>query len=247
MAAALVVAGAPAVSASVQPNIVGGEPAAEPYPFMTSLSDAEGHFCGASLIRSDWLVTAAHCVDGVPADTLTARVGSADRAEGGEVAQPAEVVVHPSYTSPGSTGDVALVRLAQPVQAEPVDIAAAAEPGTETRLLGWGRTCAPEGCGDESPRTLQQLDTRVVADERCAAGFDGRSEVCTGNPEGAGACYGDSGGPQIVRDGDRWRLVGMSSRSGNNDPVCGSAPSIYTSAPAHQTWIDETIAAQAPT
>lgn len=246
VAAAFVLACAPAVSnpaqASVQPDVVGGTPTDEAYPFMTSLADGDGHFCGASLIRSNWLVTAAHCVDGVSADTLTARIGSADRTEGGEVAQPAELVVHPSYTAPGSPNDLALVRLAEPVTATPIDIAESAEPGTATRLLGWGRTCAQDGCG-ESPVMLQQLDTRVVQDDRCAAGFTARSEVCTGNPDGGGACYGDSGGPQIVRDGDRWRLIGMSSRAGNDDAVCGTAPSIYTSAPAHRTWIDETIAA----
>ncbi|GAA1234749.1 serine protease [Prauserella halophila] len=242
LAAALLLASAPAVSAAVQPDLVGGTPGDETYPFMTSLSADGEHYCGASLVRPGWLVTAAHCVDGTDAEQLTARIGSTDRAEGGEVAQPTKLVSHPSYTRPGSTGDLALVELDSPVEAEPVDLADSAEPGTATRLLGWGQTCPESGCGD-APRNLQQLDTGIVGDERCAAGFDATSEVCTDNPDGAGACYGDSGGPQLVRTGDRWRLVGVSSRAGNNEPVCGTAPSIYTSAPAYATWIDETVSA----
>lgn len=231
----------PAASAA-EPRLVGGSPAGEAYPFMASLAAKGEHICGASLIRPNWLITAAHCVDGRKADQLTARIGSADRTQGGEAADPAKLVVHPSYQGPGSTGDLALVRLASPAEAAPVDIASQAEPGTATRLLGWGQTCAEDGCG-AAPRRLQQLDTRIVDGKRCASGFAAESEVCTGNPNGAGSCYGDSGGPQLVRSGDRWRLVGMSSRSGNNDPVCGTAPSIYTSAPAYASWIEDTTAA----
>ncbi|MBB3050624.1 secreted trypsin-like serine protease [Prauserella isguenensis] len=260
VAACLATVVAPTASASVQPDLVGGTPAGETYPFMASLQDRGEHVCGAALLRPEWLVTAAHCVQGAGGEAqdpavLRARIGSTDRTKGGEVADAAEVVVHPSYQYPGSTGDLALVRLSAPVSAQPVEIAGAdapsdaaapegpapTEPGTPTRLLGWGQTCPENGCG-EAPVTLQQVDTQVVDGERCAAGFDAASEVCTGNPDGAGACYGDSGGPQLVRAGERWRLVGMSSRSGNNKPVCGTSPSIYTSATAYAPWIDATVA-----
>ncbi|GAA1196999.1 serine protease [Prauserella alba] len=255
--------GAGTAPASVQPDLVGGTPADQTYPFMASLQEKGEHVCGAALVRPTWLVTAAHCVhepggqDGASQDPgpLTARIGSNDRTSGGEVAEAAEVVVHPSFEYPGSTGDIALIRLGEPASARPIDLATAddqpdnppsgdgapTDPGTATRLLGWGQTCPENGCG-EAPVTLQQVDTQVVDDERCGAGFDAASEVCTDNPDGAGACYGDSGGPQLVRAGERWRLVGMSSRAGNNDPVCGSGPSIYTSAPAYTEWIEETTA-----
>ncbi|MBB3663794.1 secreted trypsin-like serine protease [Prauserella sediminis] len=246
--------------ASVQPDLVGGAPADRTYPFMASLQEQGEHGCGAALVRPTWLVTAAHCVQGPTGQggadqdsgPLTARIGSNDRTAGGELAEAAEVVVHPSFEYPGSTGDIALIRLSEPVSAQPIDIATpdgdtppgeatSTDPGTPTRLLGWGQTCPENGCGD-APVKLQQVDTQIVDGERCAAGFDPASEVCTGNPDGAGACYGDSGGPQVVRSGERWRLVGVSSRAGNNDPVCGSGPSIYTSAPAYTGWIEETTA-----
>jgi len=92
----------------------------------------------------------------------------------------------------------------------------------------------------DATSTLQQLDTQIVEGTKCTSVFDGTAELCTDNPGGkSGACFGDSGGPEIVRDGDHWQLVGVTSRPGNNAPECATAPSIYTSVVAYAPWIAE--------
>lgn len=233
LASAAGAAAAPATDGGVTPFIVGGGNATQTYSWMVSLQSTSGsHFCGGSLIKANWVVTAKHCVQGRSASSIQARIGTTNRTSGGTVATGAQVVTHASY-------DIALVRLSTSVGQTPIAVASTSGAvGTATRIIGWGQTCAPRGaCG--APTILQELNTSIVADSSCL-GIYGSVEICTNNPNGnAGACYGDSGGPQVKSVNGVWQLIGATSRAGNNSSTCATAPSIYVDVPAFRSWISQ--------
>jgi secreted trypsin-like serine protease len=223
---------APTADGEVSPMIVGGGNATQVYSWMVSLQSTSGsHFCGGTLIKANWVVTAKHCVQGSSASSIQVRVGTTNRTSGGSVARGSRIVTHPS-------ADLALLQLATSVSQTPAPVAAASGPvGTATRIIGWGQTCPVRGgCG--APITLQELNTSIVSDSRCS-GISGASEICTNNTDGnKGACYGDSGGPQVKSVNGRWELIGATSRSGGGS-TCATAPSIYVDVPYFRSWISQ--------
>jgi secreted trypsin-like serine protease len=233
-------------AAPAQPFIIGGTNATQTYSFMASMQSTDGqHHCGASLVDKQWLVTAAHCVDGQQPSNVQYRIGTTDRTSGGELVKPDKFVAHPESKKKQPGYDIAMVHLSQPVQAQPIKIPATSpQPGTALRLLGWGQTCATPRCG-EPPRTLQELDTKTVEPAKCTSSenpFDPARELCIDNKGGkASACYGDSGGPAVVREGSGFALVGATSRGQAEN--CPDKPGIYSNVVAHTDWINKTMSA----
>ena len=81
---------------------------------------------------------------------------------------------------------------------------------------------------------LPQLVEVAVRDpEECAMAYLPGFDICAGDPPAEDACYGDSGGPLLVREGDAWAQVGVVSR-GNG---CAAVPGLYADATALREWI----------
>ncbi|XP_041524644.1 neutrophil elastase [Microtus oregoni] len=180
-------------------EIVGGQPAqAHAWPFMASLQRRGGHFCGATLIARNFVLSAAHCVNGLNFRSVQVVLGAHNlrRREPTRQIFSVQRVFENGFDPSRLVNDIVIMQLngsatintnvqvAQlPAQGRGVDN------GTSCLAMGWGRL----GTNRPSPSVLQQLNVTVVTN-LCRR----RLNVCTLVPRRrAGICFGDSGGPLV--------------------------------------------------
>ena len=245
----------PAVPAQAQaphlrPLIVGGGPTTiAEHPWQVLVVTSGSTMCGGSLIASTWVLTAAHCVSGLPPEAIAAYAGITNLSQRSaeNALAIAGVVVHPQATTDSYLNDVALIQLAAPWQpsaersaiALPMTQDPLAWPpaGTVASITGWGRL------SDGGPTTdqLQAANVQVLADAQGACGeygtsYHGDVHLCAGVPGGGvDTCQGDSGGPLVIDVNGVPTLAGVTSVGLG----CAQAayPGIYTRTGVMLPWI----------
>ena len=207
-----------------QPMIVGGYPVnpACPnckYPFMVSLQTDGwfgGHFCGGSLVREDWVVTAAHCVQGDSPSSIEVVIGlhNVNGTTGQQTRDVDAIIIHPQYSGNSLDNDYALLHLTQPItDFEPIKLATSDSHDDEpviSTTMGWGATSS----GGSSSAILLEVD--VPIDDSCGSYSNSsitNNMVCAGDGNGGeDSCQGDSGGPLIMTNSDgEYELIGIVS------------------------------------
>ena len=158
---------------------------------------SERLFCGGTLIRENWILTAAHCVVSSQPDDIQVFLGSNDLEDlEAEVVDVEEIVVHPFYPDSLSGNDIALLRLRSAVNRAPISLYEETRDSILSTLsatvYGWGNTmekldesCELEfedadinesdytcyvktlGLGNERQRVLLEAQEAIITDAEC--------------------------------------------------------------------------------
>ncbi|XP_046879480.1 transmembrane protease serine 7 [Hypomesus transpacificus] len=241
------------VSTSGQERVVGGVNALEgEWPWQVSLHFAGHLYCGASILSSDWLISAAHCFGKDRLSELrqwSVYIGMLTQGSARHVAEIRRIVMHEYYNAATFDYDISLVQLKKPWPpsltplAQPVCLPAPSQTLTKAHrcwVTGWGYRSEDDKV---LPSMLQKAEVSVLSQGDCKRSYGPVSPrmLCAGVPSGEqDACRGDSGGPLSCRaPGGRWFLMGIVSWGAG----CGrpNLPGVYTRVSKFTSWIQSYV------
>ncbi|XP_039097261.1 chymotrypsin-like elastase family member 1 [Hyaena hyaena] len=241
------------------PRVVGGtEAGRNSWPSQISLQYLSGgswhHTCGGTLIRQNWVMTAAHCVDN---SRMTFRVvvgeHNLNQNDGTEQrVNVQKIVVHPYWNSNNVAAgyDIALLRLAQAVTLNSnVQLGALPPSGTilpnnsPCYITGWGRTKT----NGQLAQVLQQAYLPTVDYAICSSSSYWGSTVkntmvCAGGDGIRSGCQGDSGGPLHCLLNGKYTVHGVTSFVSSLGCNVSRKPTVFTRVSAYISWINNVIA-----
>lgn len=231
-------------------KIVGGVEATKgEFPFQVSLQSSYGsHFCGGSLIKPNWVLTAGHCVQNSNGMKIVVGLHDQKDKSGTETFTAKKVIVHPQFNRSTLDYDYALIQLSGDSQFRPIDlnrieidVPADGQPSYNVWTSGWGTTS--EGAYT-LPNILNKVEIPLVSKDECnaEAAYSGDitdQMMCAGLKEGGkDSCQGDSGGPMFVQQtsGD-FTLIGIVSWGDG----CARPDKfgVYSKVNAMTDWIDQ--------
>lgn len=221
-------------------RIIGGQECPDTkHPFLALLYDDNGPFCGATLIKNDWVITAAHCYR---SEEIQVKFGVHNlllATEHEQVRVGKHKICYNTEDCANFSDDIMLIQLDSPVEYSedyvcPLNLTTdCLSVGTNCIVMGWG---AITESGDTYPEVPHCVNVTVISQALCEDVYGSlvnENTVCVGDMDGGkGSCQGDSGGP-LICDGKLQGVVSFGS-----DPCAEpDQPGVYALVCKYLDWI----------
>ncbi|KAL4623193.1 chymotrypsin-like elastase family member 2A [Arapaima gigas] len=247
--------GVPPIQPSITRVVNGVDARPYSWPWQISLQylrDTEWrHTCGGSLIATNWVMTAAHCID--KSKTYRVYVGKYNLVveEPGSYAIAAEKLIvnekwNPIFVALGN--DIALVKLSEHVTlSDHIQLGCIPPAGSilpndyPCYITGWGRLYTNGPIADKLQQALMPVVDHAICSQPDWWGPAIRTTmVCAGGDGIVAGCNGDSGGPLNCRNSDGvWEVHGIASFVSGLGCNYQKKPTVFTRVSAFNDWIDQ--------
>jgi TPR repeat protein len=230
------------------------------------LAVADRVLCGGAVIRTGWVLTAAHCLTDLHGIAIRTgghriRLGVSNPLVDEGFSYPIlRVIPHPGFKTSTLVYDIALVQYdpaagrreggpVGPIAAIRLDPKPLAQRPIRARMpaytFGWGRLAAVRGAtpGELRGARLELQDPQACTDLTAFRDTRRDAVLCAAGPQGQQACFGDSGGP-LITYADEGRIPTVIAVV-SNGVDCGTTgvPSRFTriAHPEVQKWLNQNL------
>jgi uncharacterized protein (TIGR03382 family) len=192
------------------PILGGTQAAVGDYPSVVVLEVGQ-YLCTGTLIDKEWVLTAAHCLQGISLSSIRVHFNTVDlfRSQG-TVRMAAMAIPKPNFDQRDlGHNDIGLIKLSEPmteIAPLPVNLDPDKAPvGIDVTMVGFGATAQGGGGSVGVEYVVNQTSVPCTF-----AGSDA-DLLCFSQTSGKGKCEGDSGGPSFAMVNGTLTQVGITS------------------------------------